>query len=311
MRSRTLIYLEVLFAVIAWGASFVATKVALRDIQPFTIVWLRFAMGIAILAVVVIRRGQWALPSRSELLAFAGMGFLGITFHQWLQSTALVSAQATTTAWIVSTSPIFIAILGALALREGLRPVQIAGIVLATVGVLLLVSRGNPRALLGGGAWTFGDVLVMISAVNWAVFSVLSRKLMLRHPPARALLFVMGLGWLFTTALFLPSSGLEDIINLTRPGWLGILFLGIGCSGLAYIAWYDALQVLPVSQVGVFLYLEPVVTMIVAWWVLSEPVTLVALAGGAIILLGVWLVNHTPVRQPAASDGGKPPGAEA
>lgn len=305
MRSRTLIYFEILFAVVAWGASFVATKVALRDVQPFTVVWLRFAMGVAVLGLVVIRRGQWALPARRELLAFAGIGFLGITFHQWLQSTALVSAQATTTAWIVSTSPVFIAILGALALRERLSPAQTAGIILATAGVLLLVSRGDLRSLFAGGAWTFGDVLIMISAVNWAVFSVLSRGLMLRHPPARALLFVMSLGWIFTTILFLPFSGLADIANLTRPGWWGILFLGIGCSGLAYIAWYDALQVLPVSQAGVFLYLEPVVTVIVAWWILAEPVTLVALAGGVIILLGVWLVNRAPAHRLPAPDGGK------
>jgi len=311
LRSRTFIYLEVLFAVIAWGASFVATKVALRDVQPFTVVWLRFAMGIAVLALVVIRRGQWALPSRRELLAFAGIGFLGITLHQWLQSTALVYTQATTTAWIVTTSPVFIAILGALALRERLRSAQVAGIAMAMAGVLLLISRGDLRSLFAGGAWTFGDVLIMISAVNWAVFSVLSRGLMLRHPPARALLFVMGLGWLFTTILFLPTSGLGDIANLTRPGWIGILFLGIGCSGLAYIAWYDALQVLPVSQVGVFLYLEPLVTLVVAWWVLAEPVTPVALAGGMVILLGVWLVNHAPARQQTSVDGGKPPEANA
>jgi drug/metabolite transporter (DMT)-like permease len=292
VRGRTLIYVEVLFAVVAWGASFVATKVALRDVQPFTVVWLRFAMGVLILALVVIRRGQWAVPKRRELFAFAGIGFLGITFHQWLQSTALVYTQATTTAWIVTTSPVFIAILGAVALRERLKPPQVAGIVLASAGVLLLVSRGNIGALFSGAGWSLGDILVLISAVNWAVFSVLSRGLMRTHPAARALLYVMGSGWLFTSMLFLPGPGLADIANLTRPGWLGVLFLGIGCSGLAYIAWYDALLVLPVSQAGVFLYLEPLVTLVVAWWVLREPVSWVSLLGGGVILLGVWLVNR-------------------
>lgn len=300
MRGRTWVYLEVIFAVVAWGASFVATKIALQDLQPVTLVWLRFALGVAILAGVVLRRGQWAVPNRRDLLAFAGVGFLGITFHQWLQSTALVQAQATTTAWIVSTSPVIIAILGALLLRERLTGLCAAGIGLAATGVLLLVSKGDLRGLFTGSAWTLGDGLVMISAVNWAIFSVLSRGLMRRHPAALALLYVMGCGWLFSSVLFFATGpGLADIANLTPRGWAGLLFLGIGCSGLAYIAWYDALRVLPVSQVGAFLYVEPIVTLAVAWWLLREPVTLPALMGGAVILLGVWLVNRAP--RPAAS----------
>ena len=69
-------------------------------------------------------------------------------------------------------------------------------------------------------------------------------------------------------------------------------FLGVFCSGVAYIFWYDALKVLPVAQVGTFLYIEPVVTVIVSFLLLNEKITLAGLLGGVIILLGVWLVNR-------------------
>lgn len=69
-------------------------------------------------------------------------------------------------------------------------------------------------------------------------------------------------------------------------------FLGIFCSGLAYIAWYDALQALSTAQTGVFLYLEPLVAVVVAFFVLNEAITAASLIGGGIILLGVWLVNR-------------------
>jgi drug/metabolite transporter (DMT)-like permease len=75
-------------------------------------------------------------------------------------------------------------------------------------------------------------------------------------------------------------------------GWIGILFLGIFCSGLAYIAWYDALQALSAAQTGVFLYIEPLVAVVVAFFVLGETITRVSLVGGAVILFGVWLVNR-------------------
>jgi drug/metabolite transporter (DMT)-like permease len=71
-----------------------------------------------------------------------------------------------------------------------------------------------------------------------------------------------------------------------------VLFLGIACSGLAYIGWYDALKAIPASQVGSFLYLEPLVTVIVAGVILGEPFLWASGVGGGLILSGVWMVNR-------------------
>lgn len=293
-KSRTLAYVEAIFAVLVWGASFIATKVALQDVSPVTIVWLRFAMGVILLGMAVAIRGQFAWPERSEWGYFALLGFLGITFHQWLQSNGLITAQASTTAWIVSTTPVFMAVLGWLWLKERLGTLKIVGIALAAIGVLLVVTRGDLASAVRGHLGTVGDFLILLSAPNWAIFSVLSRRGLKTHPAARMMFFVMSLGWLFTSLLFFSGPGFSEISRLTFPGWLAILFLGLFCSGLAYIAWYDALQALPVAQTGVFLYLEPLVAVLVAAVILGEPATWASLSGGAVILLGVWLVNRAP-----------------
>jgi drug/metabolite transporter (DMT)-like permease len=300
-RKKTVAIFEATLAVVAWGGSFIATKIALREVSPVTVVWLRFAMGVGILGLAVALRKQFALPGWKDLAYFAGLGFLGITFHQWLQSTGLVTAQATTTAWIVATTPIFMALLGWLVLKENLNRLQALGIGLAALGVLLVVTRGDLAGLAAGQFGTRGDFLVLLSAPNWAVFSALSRRGLYLFPATRMMLYVMGLGWLFSTALLITGPGLGEIEQLTLDGWLGIGFLGVFCSGLAYIFWYDALQALPVAQAGAFVYLEPFVTVVLAALILSEPLLLAALAGGAIILLGVWLVNrpYSPVK-PAA-----------
>jgi drug/metabolite transporter (DMT)-like permease len=292
VKKAALPILEVSLSVVSWGASFVATKVALRDAQPVTVVWLRFAMGLVILGAAVIARKQLALPQRKDLAYFVLLGFIGITFHQWLQSTGLLTAQATTTAWIVATSPIFIALLGGLFLKEKLGWLRVGGVALAFLGVLLVVSKGNLGSLMIGSVITTGDILVLISAPNWAVFSVLSRSGLKQHPAARMMFFVMLFGWLFSSVLFFSGPGIGDIGHLTLDGWVGVTFLGIICSGFSYIFWYDALQALPASQVGVFLYLEPLVTVMVAAILLGEPLLLSSLVGGAIILLGVWIVNR-------------------
>src|SRR5919106_1851857 len=290
--TRLLPYIEVFFAVVVWGASFIATKVALADLSPITIVWLRFAMGVVILGIAVAMRRQFALPSKNEWGYFALLGFLGITFHQWLQSNGLIPSEASTTAWIVATTPVFMALLGWLVLKEGLDWVKISGILLAFIGVLVVVSDGNLALISIGKFGAPGDVLILISAVNWAIFSTLSRRGLKSYPASLMMFYVMSLGWVFTSLLFIPTDGLSEIPRLTTNGWIGILFLGIFCSGLAYIAWYDALQVLSAAQTGVFLYIEPLVAVVVAAVILAEPITWGSLLGGAVILIGVWLVNR-------------------
>ena len=94
------------------------------------------------------------------------LGFIGVTFHQWLQANGLVTAQATTTAWIVATTPIFIALLGWLVLKEKLGWLKVGGIALAALGVLLIVSNGNPGALFTGKVGTIGDLLILINVNN-------------------------------------------------------------------------------------------------------------------------------------------------
>lgn len=80
--SKLIAYLEVIFAVVVWGGTFIATKVALQEVSPATIVWLRFAMGVIILGIAVTMRKQFAIPEKNEWLYLALLGFLGVTFHQ-------------------------------------------------------------------------------------------------------------------------------------------------------------------------------------------------------------------------------------
>jgi len=284
--------LKALFAVTVWGASFVATKIALRYVAPTALVWMRFAMGVIILGLAVGLSKQFSLPKGRDWGYFALLGFLGITFHQWLQSTALVTAQASTTSWIVASSPVFMALLGVIFLKEYLTWYQVAGIILAAFGVLVVVSKGDLSSISTGNFGDPGDLLILISALNWAVFSTISRSGLKRHSATLMMFYVMTFGWLFSSILFLASPDTGKISNIPWDGWLAILFLGVFCSGIAYIFWYGALKVLPVAQTGAFLYIEPIITVIVAAVVIREAVSPASLVGGLAILFGVWLVNR-------------------
>lgn len=302
LKQRSILpHLEALFASLVWGASFIATKIALEEASPLTVIWLRFGMGLVIMGLTVAARRQFALPARNEWGYFLLLGFLGITFHQWLQATGLQTSQAGATAWIVAATPVFMALLGWLALKEKLTWLQAAGILLAVLGVLLVVTRGDLGSLLAGRFGAEGDILILVSSPNWAVFSILSRRGLRTHPAARLVFYVMLLGWLLNTILLLTGPGFGEFAALSLRGWLAIAYLGVFTTGLAYIAWYDALQALPASQTGAYLYLEPLAAMLAASSLLGEPVTFVSLAGGIVILAGVYLVNR-PASQRAAGD---------
>ena len=198
-------YLEAAFAATVWGASFIATKVALNDVSPITIVWLRFGIGLLVLGAAVALRKQFSLPKKNEWGYFALLGFLGITFHQWLQSNGLQTSEAGATAWIVATTPVFMAVLGWLILKEGLSLLKVFGIALAFFGVLLIISDGNLASISIGKFGAPGDALILVSAVNWAVVSVLSRRGLKTTSASLFVFYMMLFGWLFTSALIYRS----------------------------------------------------------------------------------------------------------
>lgn len=285
-------YIKLAFAAVMWGISFIAIKLAVNEVSPIVVIWLRFAIGFLVLLFILLFRRQLKPVPLKNVLYFALLGFIGITFHQWLQSTGLVTSQASTTSWLVSTSPIFFALLGWLFLHEKLDLPVFLGIALATLGVGLVVSKGELHTLFSFGFGAPGDMLVLLSAPNWAVFSILSRRPLQQFPALFVLFYVVLFGWLFANPAFLLVRGWTQFPQLSLAGWLAVIFLGVACTALAYTFWYDGLQAVPASQAGAFLYIEPLVSLLVAAVILGETITMMALLGGGLILAGVWLVNH-------------------
>jgi drug/metabolite transporter (DMT)-like permease len=303
--SRAAAYAGLTASIAFWGASFVATKLLLREWTPPVLVTVRFVIGTAVLALTLLVRGSLRLPRRDELAALALLGFLGITVHQWLQATGLQTAAASVSSWIVATTPIFVALLGWTILRERLTAARGLGIAVAAGGMAIVISRGDLSLLVSGASWLPGDGLILLSAVNWAVFTVLSKRLIALRPaddhrrdrPVLLMFYVLALGLLFSFPWLGVQGFGESTWPLTTQGWLSLMVLGVGCSGLAYIFWYTGLEAIDATQVGSFLYLEPIVTTLVAYPILGEPVSVSLVTGGAAILFGLWLVNRTWARR--------------
>ncbi len=283
--------LGVLLAILFWGVSFVATKAVVREISPVTLVFTRAGLGTLLLVAILALRRRPALPPRDALLPLAAMGFVGVAFHQLLQAYALTLTSAVNTGWLIGLIPIWSAILSGLLLRERFGSAKIAGLLLGFAGAVLVVTRGELRAGLLGLPATRGDLLVLASTVNWALYTVLGHPTIRRLGPARATAGAMLLGWLMLLPLFAAGAGWNDYARLSPAGWLAVLFLGVACSGLGYLFWYGALERVEASRVAALLYLEPLVTLAAAVVLLGEPVRATTVAGGLMVVGGVVLVQ--------------------
>jgi drug/metabolite transporter (DMT)-like permease len=294
---RTLAYVGLALAIVFWGGSFIATKVSLRELSPAAITAVRFGIGLVVLLAASAARRDLPLPRRADLPILILLGFLGTAFHQFLQATALETVSATVASWIVATIPVFVALLGWTVLGERLGLRRVGGILVAAVGVLLVVSGGDVSTLVRGEVGTIGDLLSAASAVNWAVFTVLSKRVLARSDgsglrPLPMMVYVMAFGWGFSLAWVAVAGGWQAVPRLSLTGWWAVGFLGVACSALAYLFWYDALNLIDATQAGVFLYFEPLVTAVLAWPILGERMGVPAVLGAAAILAGVWVVER-------------------
>jgi drug/metabolite transporter (DMT)-like permease len=277
-------------AIVFWGVSFVATKAVVAQISPVALIFARAGIATAFLAAVLALRGARPLPPRDALGPLALLGFVGVAFHQTLQAYALTLTTAVNTGWLIGLTPIWSALLSAWTLRERFGPSKLLGLALGFAGAVVVVTRAGAAPL--GLPSTRGDLLILASTLNWALYTVLGHGTLKRLGPMRATLGAMLFGWLMLVPLFVQAGAFRDYARLSPAGWAGVLFLGIACSGLGYLFWYGALARVEASRVAAFLYLEPLVTLAAAVVLLREPVSAATVLGGLLLLVGVVLVQN-------------------
>ena len=189
-------------------------------------------------------------------------------------------------------SPSIVALLGWFFLKERLSFTAIAGLLISAFGVLLVVGLGT-KGLGMFSVHATGDLLMFISAINWAVFQIVSRKLLGNRSPSFTAFWINVFAIIAQSALFLVfPPDLGEVLRMSASAWFAVLFLGCVCSGLCYTLWYDGLSVMPAAQVVAFQFLQPIAGAIIAYFLGGERFTLFLIAGGVLIITGVWMVNR-------------------
>jgi drug/metabolite transporter (DMT)-like permease len=286
MRGRPLSIVLLLIAVLVWGSTYVVTKNGLDDLPPMQFALLRYGVASLILVPLAVARGGLAKLERPiPWGTLVMMGLMGVGLYYTLFNLALSYTTASQVALIQSAFPAMTALLAVLLLRERLDVRRIAGTVLAIGGVALIVARSDPgsaaRHPLLGNVLTFGSVVV------WSTYTILAKRVSKADP-----ISVTAIITLIGTIMLGPAALIEnDFRPLTREALLAVVYLGAVASAGSYLLYNRSLRDLDATLVGIFINLSPVIGVATGVLFLREPITGLAIVGGVLVLVGVWVAT--------------------
>jgi len=278
-----------LAANVVYGTSYVAMRFAVDDIGPVTLAFIRLAVASAILVPVRLRsRGTLALSS-ADRWAFFWMGFVGFTLAMALSHWGLAWSTATNGALLIATEPIAVIVLAPLVLGERLTSREVWGTVLALIGATVVVVNGVPGFTVTLAPHWRGDLLLILSGVCFATYSLLGRPVLARHPSLTVTAWSFLWGLVTTVPLAAFEWRVARLPVWTATSVLAALYLGVVITALGYLVWNWALERVSASRAAMFLNLQPLVgTLLGVLW-LDEPFTVFIGGGGALIIAGLWL----------------------
>ena len=276
--------LALLATTTSWGTSFIAAKSVMEDIPPISLAFLRFAIALVVLIPLFRRQGErpaWGLDA--VFLGFSGVAVLFV-----FQNFGINLAGAADAALIMSGGyPVITAVLAWKVLGERLHRRGLIGLVASVVGVALvfLVAANT----VGGSL--LGDVLLLISAASCAAYVVFGRRAFTQHGLLAMLTGSAGWGVVMLAPFALVEAVTSDVRLPSLPDALVMVYLSVGCSGLAYLLWGYSLRYLTATEAAIIGNLEVVIGLAAASVVLGEPVVAMQVGGGVLVLTGAWLAS--------------------
>ncbi|UZP66216.1 DMT family transporter [Desulfovibrio mangrovi] len=287
-----MIYFRLLLTAFIWGGTFVAGRMLAGHAGPFAASFWRFAMA-SVCLLWLVRRKQGGLP-KLDARGWFGVGLLGATgifAYNAFFFTGLQTVPAGRAAVIVAMNPAFIALFAALFFKEGMSPLKLAGITLSFAGAAMAISRGDIPALFHS-AVSWGDMAIFGCVASWVSYSLLGKRMMHSLSPLAAVTYSCLTG----TLMLLPFAVAEGMIAATPDypltNWLSFAYLGVLGTVVGFTWFYEGVKAIGASKAGVFINFVPVTAILCGWLLLGEPVSLSLLAGGLMVVSGVYLTNR-------------------
>ena len=287
-----IIYIKLFLMSLFWGSNFISGKIMAENFSPFTSSFLRFLAASLFLSVFVTKK-YGKLPrinlSQSLLIIFLGLtGVVGFSYFFFLGLKYITASRA---AIIVSLNPSLITLLSILVLREKFTMHKFTGIILSLIGVVIVISKGNLHEFFSSKIG-YGELILLIGVIFWAIFSVFGKIIMKQLKPIIAITYICLAG---TLILLIPALLEGELLNFEHYGltvWLSIVDIGFFGTALAFTWFYEGIDKIGPSRAGIFINFMPVFATLFAVLIFHEKLYLSLVLGAVFVISGILLTNY-------------------
>lgn len=288
-------YVRLCLMSLTWSAGMVCGRILGELVSaPATLSAIRFIIAAAVMVPVLPWRGvpeSFSWRNRVGLVtisvasaAFSYFYFLGVA-----------EVNAVGTALVIALNPVLVVIVASFILKEHLGAMRWAGVLLCFAGGLVVVSGGQLGNIF---SLDRGTLYLLGCTLSWAVYSLVGKIVLYRFPVLFAVWVGMIVGAMLLLIVALLTEPVHEVLLMPAKGWAALLFIGVFVSAMSYIWYYQGISAIGASRASIFINLVPVFTAIIAWLSLGEVPHQAQFVGGAVVLLGLWLVNR-----PVSKDG--------
>lgn len=290
-----------------WGVNFAFVKYVLDALGVGAFLFIRFlampVLAFGLLLFVFRHRIGKTWPDRADLPRFIASGIVGHALHVGLVFWGISLSTAFSSAIVLTSGPLFTLLILVVLGAEPLRRSQVVGTLIALLGIAVFLGDKFTRGVAHAG---IGDLVLLIAALLFSLYTVMVRPLVERYGPLIVLAYTLLFGAPPMLLLSAPSIAAADLGHLTPMVWLGLFWSIALSSVLGWLVWTWVNAVRGIARSAPLLYLPPPIAGVVAWLTLGEQFTLPKIAGAAVTMAGIAWAQYgggrTPSRETAQPD---------
>ena len=279
-----------LLAILCWAINFSFMKIALREFSPLAFNGIRLLFASLILIIALFVRGEGFSVAKSDIPKILFLSIIGNTAFQLLFMHGLNWTTASNTSVIMAMTPVFVVMLSVLLKQEKIHWAGWLGVVISFIGFYFIITK---QAGTFHFSWEElrGDLMILIGNLFWAIYTVFSKPFLGKISPLKWTTITLAVG----TVFYLPFAALDIVriqwSEISFQAWAVLFYSGLFAIAICYVVWYASVRRVGNSKTAIYGYLSPIFTILFAYLLISERITLLQIWGALIIFAGVYLTR--------------------
>lgn len=286
-----MIHLKLTIMALVWAGGFVAGKVIVDHAGPFSVAFFRFAIATAVLIGILSRFKVMNTKISLKLFALvAAAAFVGEVCYNYFFFSGIKLTEAGQSSIILSVAPVVMLVTSCVMFGERIRLANAIGVVLSLLGVWIVISKGDVLSLLGSAVGR-GEVYLMLCVICVVIFTFLSKRILSYLDPVTSLVYLSAFGSMFLLGPAFMEMQQAPVNFLSGTFLLSLLYLAVGPSVVAVMFYYEGITELGPSKATQYMNLVPVFSVLFAFLILGEELSLSIFIGGGLVIAGLYLAR--------------------